>query len=81
VMDLLFDSANVIRNTLQEIGKEEGVHSDLTEKTLGIEKFWRRRIRTAEAGGRTLLLPRHKDGYDQGDFKRLDDLLNLVGEL
>jgi len=38
-MDPLFDSANVIRNVLQEIGKERMVITDLTEKTADIEEF------------------------------------------
>lgn len=82
VMDLLLDCANVIRNTLQEIGREEGMHSDLTEKTLGIEKFLE---------GSDAVTPRQEIELSsylgtrtdtiKVDFKRLDDLLNLVGEL
>jgi two-component system chemotaxis sensor kinase CheA len=82
VMEILFDSANVIRNTLQEIGNEEGVHSDLTDKTLGIEKF----LEGAATGPQkqevelSSYLGARTDTI-KVDFKRLDDLLNLVGEL
>ncbi len=82
VMDLLFDSANVIRNTLQEIGKEGGFHSALEEKVQAIEKF----LEGAEvrAQKQELELSSYlgtRTDTIKVDFKRLDDLLNLVGEL
>jgi len=82
VMDPLFDSANVIRNVLQEIGKERMVITDLTEKTADIEEF----LEGSDSGAKKqeMELASYlgtKTDTIKVDFKRLDDLLNLVGEL
>lgn len=82
VMDALFDGANVIRNALQEIVKEGTVKSDLGQKVLSIEKF----LESPEVGyarqeiDLTSYLGAKTDTI-KVDFKRLDELLNIVGEL
>lgn len=81
-VDMLFDSANVIRNALQGIAKESSYNPDLTEYILSLEKrlegecvaFEKEAVDLASyLGTRTDTI--------KVDFKRLDDLLNLVGEL
>src|SRR5574340_53123 len=81
-MDVLLDTANVIRNALQGIAKEASFNPDLTEYILSLEKrledefspFEREVVDPAAyLGTRTDTI--------KVDFKRLDDLLNLVGEL
>ncbi len=81
-VDMLFDSANVVRNALQSIAKEASCNPDLTGHILSLEK----RMEGEYAGY-------EKEAVDLAsylgvrtdtikvDFKRLDDLLNLVGEL
>lgn len=84
-MDVLLNSANVIRNTLQEIEKNPSSRPDLTEDTLEL-------IRLIEGGdGKEAREKQHTLSLDsylgsktdtiRVDFKRLDNLLNLVGEL
>jgi two-component system chemotaxis sensor kinase CheA len=81
-LDLLFNSANVIRNALQGIAKEASFNPDLTEYILSLDKrlggeygvFEKEAVDLASyLGTRTDTI--------KVDFKRLDDLLNLVGEL
>ncbi|MBI5641599.1 MAG: chemotaxis protein CheA [Nitrospirae bacterium] len=82
VLDMLLNSSNVLRNSLQAIGNDPSANPDLTEETLGIQMQLE-----GAAGGcgkqvvdiSTYLGARTKT--IKVDFKRLDDLLNLVGEL
>ncbi len=78
----LFNSANVIRDVLQQIGKEPSFNPDLTENILQIQRIlegtWNADERqvidiSSYLGARTDTI--------KVDFTRLDDLLNLVGEL
>jgi two-component system chemotaxis sensor kinase CheA len=82
MIDLLFDTVSVIRSALQEVEKEQIIASDLTEKARAIDALL--------AGGETGPQRQEveissylgtKTETIKVDFKRLDDLLNLVGEL
>ena len=82
VIHSLFDSSNVIREVLQAIGKDPEYGPDLAENILSLKGLIR------EPGGRTD--KRDIDLFSylgtrtetiKVDFKRFDDLLNLVGEL
>jgi two-component system chemotaxis sensor kinase CheA len=81
-IDTLFDSANVIREALQAVGMDPSSNPDLTEHILAIQerlhgpdrKTARREIDLASYLGT-------KTETIKVDFKRFDDLLNLVGEL
>ena len=81
-MDVLLDSANVIRNALQGIAKEASFNPDLTEYILSLEKRLEDEFASFE---REVVDPAAYLGTRTDtikvDFKRLDDLLNLVGEL
>jgi two-component system chemotaxis sensor kinase CheA len=82
VISVLFESAHVIRNAFQEIEKERTFRSDITGKLLNIEKF----LDGTDAGPekQEVELTSYlgtKTATVKVDFKRLDDLLNLVGEL
>ncbi len=82
VMDVLFESTHVIRAALQEIERERTVRSDLSGKIMGIERF----LEGADAGHerQEVELSSYlgaKTDTIKVDFKRLDSLLNLVGEL
>ncbi|MDA8079856.1 MAG: chemotaxis protein CheA [Nitrospiraceae bacterium] len=81
-MGLLFDSAHIIRNTLREIGENPRSKPELTEG-IGL-------IRECLNGGASGLdiQPADPAAYlgtktdtIKVDFKKLNDLLNLVGEL
>ncbi len=81
-VEVLFESAHVIRGALHEIEKERTLRSDLGEKILDIERFM---SGSAPGPGReevelTSYLGTKTDTI-KVDFKKLDDLLNLVGEL
>lgn len=82
VLEVLFDSANVIRNALQSIGNDPQCNPELTgnisELTASLESPGRGTEKqsvdlSTYLGTRTNTI--------KVDFKRLDDLLNLVGEL
>jgi two-component system chemotaxis sensor kinase CheA len=82
VIDLLFGAVNVVRNALQEIEKDQNVTLDLTKKALAIDALL--------AGGEAVSERQEielssylgtKTETIKVDFERLDDLLNLVGEL
>ena len=81
VIEVLMDSANVVRSVLQEIALEQMVTSDLPGKTLLIERFL--------AGGSVAERQEIEPSVYLGtrtdtirvDFKRLDNLLEIVGEL
>ncbi len=82
VIDALLDSANVIREVLQEIGKDPNANPDLTQNILLI------RQRLSGSGGKTSRKEIDLSSYlgtkretIKVDFKRFDELLNLVGEL
>jgi len=82
VLEVLFESANTIRNALQSIGNDPRCNPDLSENTGDLQ-------RSLESPGRetekqTVDLSTYlgtKTNTIKVDFKRLDDLLNLVGEL
>ncbi|HXX56868.1 MAG TPA: chemotaxis protein CheA [Thermodesulfovibrionales bacterium] len=82
VIDHLFDSANLIRTVLQEIGTEGMIVTDLSEKAGDIAES------PEGSDGRSIKQEMELASYlgtktntMKVDFKRLDDLLNLVGEL
>jgi two-component system chemotaxis sensor kinase CheA len=82
VMDVLFESANVIRNVLQGIERDRSVRPDLTRNLLRVEQV----LEGSDGGGerQAVELASYlgtKTDTIRVDFKRLDDLLNLVGEL
>lgn len=81
VLDVLLDSANVIREALAGIGREQQANPDLSEDLALLRKA------LADGGGPTRrqldvasYLGSRTDTI-KVDFKRLDELLNLVGEL
>ncbi|MDP2277147.1 MAG: Hpt domain-containing protein, partial [Nitrospirota bacterium] len=83
VLDGLLDSANVIRNALRQIEKNPSVNPDLTENILSLQQL-------QEGSGsngqekQSVELSSYlgtKTDTIRVDFKRLDDLLNLVGEM
>jgi two-component system chemotaxis sensor kinase CheA len=81
-IDALLDSANVIREALQIIGKDPSANPDLTENILVIQGL------PGGAAGRTSRKELDPASYlgtktdtIKVDFQRFDDLLNLVGEL
>ena len=82
VIDALLDSANVIREVLQTIGKDPSANPDLTQNIFLI------RERLKGPDGKTSRKEIDLSSYlgaktetIKVDFKRFDDLLNLVGEL
>src|SRR3990172_8731983 len=86
-IDCLLESANVIRDTLQAIEKDPASQTDLIEDI----KRLRQAIEgngsgsgTANSGHQVFSLGNYlgsKTDTIKVDFTRLDDLLNLVGEL
>ena len=82
ILPLLFDAANVIRNAVQGIAKEPGFHPELTEHILSLQTQLEGECRGCEkeAVDPAAYLGTKTDTI-KVDFKRLDDLLNLVGEL
>jgi len=81
-LDLLFDSANVIRNVIQGIAKEPSLTPDLTEQILSLQQKLEGQydLSESEAVDLASYLGTKTDTI-KVDFKRLDDLLNLVGEM
>lgn len=80
VLDSLLHSANVIRNTLQAIGSTGGLAPDLTDEILKLQDNGK----TLGAGRRVSDISVYlgaKTDTIRVDFKRLDDLLNLAGEM
>jgi len=82
VIDGLLGSANVIRNTFREIEKDPTVNPDLTEDICDLQQLLegsgnRPERQTVEI----LSYLGTKTDTIKVDFKKLDDLLNLVGEL
>ena len=78
----LFDSANVIRNAIQGIAKEPSVNPDLTEHIMSLQLKLEGEYSPSE--GEAVDLASYlgtKTDTIKVDFKRLDDLLSLVGEL
>jgi two-component system chemotaxis sensor kinase CheA len=82
VLDGLLDSANVIRNALRQIEKNPSVNPDLTENILSLQQ-----LQEGSGNGQekqSVELSSYlgtKTDTIRVDFKRLDDLLNLVGEM
>jgi two-component system chemotaxis sensor kinase CheA len=81
-LDALFDSANVIRNAIQGIAKEPAFVPDLTEHIMSLQQKLEGGYASTEieAVDPSSYLGTKTDTI-KVDFKRLDDLLNLVGEL
>lgn len=82
LLEILFDSANVIRNALQSIGNDPQCNPELTGKISELEAS----LESPEGGTekQSVDLSTYlgtKTNTIKVDFKRLDDLLNLVGEL
>lgn len=82
VLEVLLDSANVIRNALQSIGKDPQCNPDLTGEVSQIAGY----LEAPEKGPerQSVDLSSYlgtRTNTIKVDFKRLDDLLNLVGEL
>ncbi|MBI4690626.1 MAG: chemotaxis protein CheA [Nitrospirae bacterium] len=82
VIDGLLNSANVIRGALHEIEKDSAANPDLTENILGLQHL----MECPDNGHeRQMVDPLSylgtKTDTIKVDFKKLDDLLNLVGEL
>ncbi len=78
----LFDSANVLRHALQEIENNPSFKPDLSEKILKLQKNIESPLEISETGVSDLSLYLGTNtNFIKVDFKRLDELLNLVGEL
>jgi two-component system chemotaxis sensor kinase CheA len=81
-LDALFDSANVIRNAIQNISKEPSLNPDLTEHIMSLQLKLEGEHASSESEAVDLAsYLGTKTDTIKVDFKRLDDLLNLVGEL
>lgn len=81
-LEALFDSANVIRNAIQGIAKGPSLNPDLTEHIMSLQQILEGEydLSESEAVDLASYLGTKTDTIKVG-FKRLDDLLNLVGEL
>ncbi len=81
-LDALFDTANVIRNAIQDIARDPSITPDLTEHILSLQQKLDGEYVSSESAKVDLnsYLGTKTDTI-KVDFKRLDDLLNLVGEL
>ncbi len=81
-INALLNSANVLRSALQGIGHEPSFNPDLTDDILSLQKCLDGSGNDSE---RLVVDPESylgsKTNTIKVDFKRLDDLLNLVGEL
>jgi two-component system chemotaxis sensor kinase CheA len=82
VMDVLLDSVNVLRNVLQGLGKDPAFNADLTEEILLLRQHLRDEgtLRERQALEPCAYLGAKTDTI-KVDFKKLDNLLNLAGEL
>ena len=81
-LEALFDSANVIRNAIQGIAKEPSFNPDLTEHIMSLQQKMEGEYASSESEAVDLAsYLGTKTDTIKVDFKRLDDLLNLVGEL
>ncbi len=82
VMDALFECANVIRNALHAIDKDPSVKLDLAQDILSIQEQLEG---TGNPTAKQAVDPESylgtKTDTIKVDFRRLDELLNLVGEL
>jgi two-component system chemotaxis sensor kinase CheA len=82
VMDALFESANVIRNTLHAIEKDPSAKIDLAKDIHAIqEQLEGTGSLTAKQAVDPEAYLGTKTDTIKVDFRRLDELLNLVGEL
>lgn len=82
VIDSLFDCAHALRKVFLEIGKDPESLPDLTEKIIRLQKCLNGspdRTETEKVDLSAYLGV--KTDVIKVDFKRLDDMLNLVGEL
>jgi two-component system chemotaxis sensor kinase CheA len=82
VLEALFNSANVLRNILQKMGKDPSFHPALDDEIRNLNRH------VAGSNNATNLQTVELSSYlgtrtesIKVDFKRLDNLLNLVGEL
>jgi two-component system, chemotaxis family, sensor kinase CheA len=82
ILTLLFDASNIIRNALQGIAKNSGAHPDLSGHIISLQKQLEGEFGSSETEtvDPAAYLGTKSDTI-KVDFKRLDDLLNLVGEL
>ena len=82
VLDALFECANVIRNALHAIEKDPSVKIDLAQDILSIQEQLEG---TGSPTAKQAVDPESylgtKTDTIKVDFRRLDELLNLVGEL
>lgn len=82
VMEVLLDSANVLRNVLQGLGKDPAFNADLMDEIVLLQGHL---MGEGSPGQRKALDPSAYLGARTDtikvDFKRLDDLLNQAGEL
>lgn len=82
VLEPLLNAANVIRNALQQIGDDPACRPDLTDNIFSLHKCLEGG--PAPDGRQEVDLASYlgtKTDTIKVDFKRLDELLNLVGEL
>ena len=81
-LEALFDTANVIRNAIQGIAKEPSFNPDLTEHIMSLQQKLEGEYASSEseAVDPASYLGTKTDTI-KVDFKRLDDMLSLVGEL
>ena len=82
VIDVLFDTVSVIRQVLHTLGRDPASRPDLTEHVMVIQERLRGTVgvHTRRDVDLTSYLGTKTDTI-KVDFRRFDDLLNLVGEL
>ncbi len=82
VIDGLLGSANIIRNTLRTIEKDPTINPDLTENIFSLQQLLEGSGNGPDIQAVDLLsYLGTKTDTIKVDFKKLDNLLNLVGEL
>ncbi|MDD1749269.1 MAG: Hpt domain-containing protein, partial [Methanothrix sp.] len=81
-LEALFSSANVIRNSIQGIARKPSFNPDLTEHIMSLQQKLEGEYASSESEAVDLVsYLGTKTDTIKVDFERLDDLLNLVGEL
>ncbi len=80
MLDLLLESANVLRRTFVKIGNDPSAQPDLTDETLALIRFSGESRGGAKRVDHASYLGAKTDTI-RVDFKRLDSLLELAGEL
>ncbi len=81
-LGLLLESANVLRRAIRRVGEDAAVRPDLTEEAIAISRYFEgpRGLPGNMAVDPASYLGARTDTI-RVDFKRLDSLLNLAGEL